>query len=345
MKQITFTLRTLTPLFLAGADQTTAELRAPTFRGLMRYWYRALIGGMVGANERSLSQVMEAETAVFGATDTRSTVAIRIFDVSERPKEFIERTAINIAGKWQATGKGYLLWSMTRSGKVERGNLKPARWFFPPDTTFRLTISAPSDDDTGFKQAIAAFWLLINLGGVGSRSRRCAGSIVVSQPVENNTTDLSFETSANVEELSGKLHDGIKAARRLYSLSSSPIGGDASFDALAHNACRIWILQDGKRCWSTPEDAMRDIGESLQDYRASVTPLWMRRIFGLPLKDVDNRARRASPLLLRIIELQNKQYVGIAVLFKTISKDVAIKDYSLIEKWLDTFAGKVEVTL
>src|SRR6266700_4736348 len=194
MKQITFTLRTLTPLFLAGADQTTAELRAPTFRGLMRYWYRALIGGMVGANERSLSQVMEAETAIFGATDTRSTVAIRIFDVSERPKEFIERTAINIAGKWRATGKGYLLWSMARSGKVERGNLKPARWFFPPGTIFRLTLSAQSDDDSRFKQAIAAFWLLINLGSVGSRSRRCAGSIVVSKHVETTPSPLRFLT-------------------------------------------------------------------------------------------------------------------------------------------------------
>ena len=345
MKQITFTLRTLTPLFLAGADQTTAELRAPTFRGLMRYWYRALIGGMVGANERSLSQVMEAETAIFGATDTRSTVAIRLFDASERPKEFIERTAINIAGKWRATGKGYLLWSMARSGKVERGNLKPARWFFPPGTIFRLTLSAQSDDDSRFKQAIAAFWLLINLGSVGSRSRRCAGSIVVSQPVENNTTDLSFETPANVEGLKRKLQDGIAMARSLYSLSPSWVGGEAGFDALAHNICRIWILQNGQRCWPTPEDAMRDIGESLQDYRASVTPLWMRRIFGLPLKDVDNRARRASPVLLRIVELQNKQYVGIAVLFKTVSKDVAIKDYALIEKWIDTFAGKVEIIL
>ena len=134
-------------------------------------------------------------------------------------------------------------------------------------------------------------------------------------------------------------------ARSLYSLSPSWVGGEAGFDALEHNTCRIWILQNGQRCWPTSEDAMRDIGESLQDYRASVTPLWMRRIFGLPLKDVDNRARRASPVLLRIVELQNKQYVGIAVLFKTVSKDVAIKDYALIEKWIDTFAGKVEIIL
>ena len=47
MQEVTFTLQTITPLFLAGADQTKAELRAPSFRGLMRYWQRALVGGMV----------------------------------------------------------------------------------------------------------------------------------------------------------------------------------------------------------------------------------------------------------------------------------------------------------
>ena len=61
MQQVTFTLRTITPLFLAGADQTTAELRAPTFRGLMRYWYRALIGGVVEANGTSIDAVIKED--------------------------------------------------------------------------------------------------------------------------------------------------------------------------------------------------------------------------------------------------------------------------------------------
>ncbi|MEO6890507.1 MAG: type III-B CRISPR module RAMP protein Cmr1 [Ktedonobacteraceae bacterium] len=345
MQEVTFTLRVLTPLFLTGADQTTAELRAPSFRGLMRYWYRALVGGIVGADGKTLQQVMKAETTVFGATDTGSAVAVRVFGVSEKPKEFTERTSINVGGKWQATGKGYLLWSMARNGSNERRNLKPARWFFPPGTTFRLTLSAHGEDDIKLKQAIAAFWLLINLGSVGSRSRRCAGSIAVSQPVENHDTDLSFETPADVEGLRRKLQQGIAVARSLYTRSPSQTKEDASFDALSRNTSRICILQNGQRPWPTSEGAMEDIGESLQAYRASVVPLWKRSIFGLPLKDVDNRARRASPLLLRVVELQNKQYVGIAVLFKTISKDVATKDYALIEQWIATFPGKVEVTL
>src|SRR3989441_10809686 len=132
MQEVTFTLQTITSLFMAGADQTKAELRAPTFRGLMRYWQRALVGGLVGTTPQGLEKVKATETAVFGATDTGSAVAVKVSAVSTESKEFTEQISVRVGGKWQATGKGYLLWSMARSGRADRGNLKPARWYFPP---------------------------------------------------------------------------------------------------------------------------------------------------------------------------------------------------------------------
>src|SRR5712692_3661971 len=115
MQEVTFTLRTLTPLFLAGADQTAAELRAPSFRGLMRYWQRALVGGLVGTTPQGLETVKKTETTVFGATDTGSAVQIRVSGASTEPREFTEQISVKVGGRWQATGKGYLLWSMARS--------------------------------------------------------------------------------------------------------------------------------------------------------------------------------------------------------------------------------------
>ena len=55
--------------------------------------------------------------------------------------------------------------------------------------------------------------------------------------------------------------------------------------------------------------------------------------------------RRASPLMLRVAELQGNRYVGIAVLFKTIGGDVHMEDYKVIEKWINGFRGTVEVML
>lgn len=43
-RTLTVTLETVTPLFLGGADPRGApELRAPAFRGALRYWLRATL--------------------------------------------------------------------------------------------------------------------------------------------------------------------------------------------------------------------------------------------------------------------------------------------------------------
>lgn len=342
MQEVTFTLRTLTPLFLAGADQTKAELRAPTFRGLMRYWLRALVGGSEGTDKHGLDQVIASETAVFGATDTGSAVSIKVSEASNEPKEFTEQISIRgVGGKWQATGKGYLLWSMARSGRADKGNLKPARWFFPPGTSFQVTLSARGENEMKLEQAVAAFWLLTHLGSVGSRSRRCAGSLAV-QVVGSNPTVLPFNTPENAQALKKQMEDGIKDARKLYQTVKKPIR-EAQFDVLAQGACRIWILQD-EQPWTSTEIAMQRLGEKLQDYRSQI-PIGRRKIFGLPLPPIIFNKRRSSPLLLRVAELQGNRYVGIAVLFKTAGSDVSMADYKLIEEWANEFRGKQEVML
>jgi CRISPR-associated protein Cmr1 len=342
MQEVTFTLQTITPMFLAGADQTKAELRAPSFRGPMRYWQRALVGGLVGTGQDGLKQVMQAETDVFGATDTGSAVSIKVSGVSGEPREFNEQISVRVAGKWQATGKGYLLWSMARSGREDKGNLKPARWHYPPGTNFQVTLSSRSQDGTKLSKAVASLWLLTQLGGIGSRSRRCAGSLTV-QSIENNTSDLPFTASADALALKQQIELGLITARSLYSHNRQTFREEALFDVLAPQACRIWILQD-EQPWRNPEIAMQELGEKLQEYRSHISS-GPRKIFGLPLPPIIFNKRRASPLLLRVTKLQREQYVGIAVLFKTVGSDVNIKDYKLIEDWTNEFRGKQEVRL
>ncbi len=337
MLQVTFHVKTITPLFIAGADQTTAELRAPTFRGLMRYWYRALIGGIVGADERSLPKVMEEETKLFGATDTGSAITVRVSTASKVPQTFKKESY----SRANVSGRDYLLWSMAASGKGER--YKADRLFFPQNTTFQVTLSSRGNDDTKLQRAVAALWLLTHLGSVGSRSRRGAGS-VAAQVIDGDTAGFHFDVPKDVEDLQNQISGGIKTAQQLarHSLPNPALTlvTQASFDALAQKTCRIWILRDSSQAWHTPDAAMRAIGISLQTYRSGL-PLQSRTVFGLPLMGVDNKARRASPLLLRIVELQGGTYVGIAVLFKTGSN----QNYRLIENWTNSFSGKVEVTL
>ncbi len=351
MQTIQFNVQTVTPLFMAGANQETAELRVPSFRGEMRYWYRALAGGIVGTDAEGLKQVKNFEADVFGTTDHGSAVAIHLSNVKGTPRKFTERISENVDGKWQATGKGYLLWTMAQSGKAGR-NLKPARRYFPPSTSFNLELSTRGTEEAGLQQATAAFWLLTNLGGVGSRSRRCAGSLSaqITQPAQktfsNAATDFSFRPIADVAALKQHLERGIAMARTVIKPENGqrPVH-EAHFDALAKETCRIWILQDRGHPWDRIDDAMKAIGADLQWYRSDIKPLEDRAIFGLPLKDVTN-ARRASPLLLRITQLQGNKYVGVAVLFKTFYRDIYMEDYDdVVADWLNSFDKSIEVAL
>ena len=340
MEQVTFDLQTITPLFLAGADQETAELRAPSFRGAMRYWLRALSGGIYGTDNEELKKVIESETAVFGATDKGSSVRLNISNVSRGPEPFTERISIQVRGEWKATGKGYLLWSMARSGNPAKGNVKPARWYFPPGTQFHVTLSAKKNDQH-FQQATAAFWLLTQLGGLGSRSRRCGGSLTV-QDVKGNIPALSFTPSETAQMLKYHIEQGIKLARTMYNTTAHRVN-EPQFDILSYGNCRIWILQNDKQPWRNADEAMRIMGEELQDYRSTI-PIQQRKVFGLPLKGINGR--RSSPLLLRVAKLQREQYVGIAVLFKTKAAGIPMSDYTLVERWITTrFPNALEVTL
>ena len=57
---VTFECETITPMFLRGADGRTPELRAPSIKGAMRYWWRA-INGHLAPNE-----LLAMESAIFG---------------------------------------------------------------------------------------------------------------------------------------------------------------------------------------------------------------------------------------------------------------------------------------
>lgn len=408
MQEVTFTLRTLTPLFMAGADQkkvkvpaprqpfrgqevpskmddyawqNKAELRAPSFRGLLRYWQRAVVGSLAKTNSERLKQGIEAENKVFGVTDKGSIVHIRVSAPSERPIDFTEKISERVDGQWRATGKGYLLWSMSDSSRPKEENrtarrdnaegretkYKPPRQYYGIGTSFSITLSVREQNEDGqkaLKQATAAMWLLTQLGGVGSRSRRCAGSLVVTH-IKGNTTNLTFDEASNALSLQNTLRQGIQEIHELWvrQLAKSEVASDnkqleeASFDILSvPDSCRIWILQlDEGRPWDNAIDVMSAIGESLQSYRNNLS-LRERTIFGLPLiirglqdfelkKELEEH-RLASPLLLKVTKLKGEQYVGIAVLFKTNVEGITMSDYALIENWIvQEFPNALEVVL
>lgn len=390
MQEVIFDVETITPLFLAGADQETAELRAPSFRGVMRYWGRAAAGSTAKDTVQRIKQAKTEESITFGTTSQGSPIIVKVSMPNHEPNLFAKQKSEIVNGKWQVTGRDYLLWSMAESGKQKKSfssqptqmtskgrevdNYKPPRRYYPEGTRFSVILSVRGKEGKeieALQRATAAFWLLIQLGGIGSRSRRCAGSLQVID-VHGNQTSLQFTPVTNVRQLEITLKGGISYAQNLWhpkqNTDNDSIKGvtsdQGSFDVISiPNLCRIWILTDNGRPWRSANNAMRDIGNKLQAYRSSISQpnyqFAQRSTFGLPLisrnladgalKKALEDNRRASPLLLRITKLQGEQYVGIAVLFKTevVSiRHLPMPDYSLIEQWIgNSFPQALEVTL
>lgn len=78
---LTANYRVVTPMFLSGADQTAAELRLPSFKGALRFWWRAL------APARDVQQLRDVEDFLFGSTRAgASRVRMRLVQTEIRTK-------------------------------------------------------------------------------------------------------------------------------------------------------------------------------------------------------------------------------------------------------------------
>lgn len=62
--RIDATYRVATPLFCSGADPNRAEIRLPSFKGALRFWWRALAWPRYGGN---LGEIQKQEDALFGS--------------------------------------------------------------------------------------------------------------------------------------------------------------------------------------------------------------------------------------------------------------------------------------
>lgn len=354
MNELTLTLETVTPLFLGGADPRGApELRPPAFRGAMRYWLRAALGGVIG--DSNLDELRRLESAVFGAADEKvGASGINVFVHAGNlpaPQTYKKQNPMipkdGDRRKPKPTGRDYLFWSMDKSGKVEKGNYQPPKQFYPPDIQFDIelrTRAGVANADAKFLQAVSALWLFLHLGGIGSRARRTGGSLSVRS--DANIFGLDFALSAStVSDVARQLGNGLTTVRRQFStLPNQKPHIPSAFDILHPFVARVWVLG----MWNNSETAVEKIGSALRDFRGYSEPdhrnvaKWLngeliptveRAAFGLPLMyrysdggpigTVQGRTkppsieRRASPLWLKVSKTAQGQYLGVATLFNS----------------------------
>ena len=142
--QLTLKCRLITPMFMAGADIREPELRPSEFKGMMRFWWRAIKA------ENDIETLKKEEIKIFGGT-------------GENPQK--SKVWLKIKEEISKKGKYFLL------PHKKRANIS----CFLPDTTFEITLKIFKKD---LKTQIASLiFLMFILGGFGKRSRRGFGSI------------------------------------------------------------------------------------------------------------------------------------------------------------------------
>lgn len=280
--KVELALETVTPLFLGGAAQQ-AELRPSSMRGALRYWLRALLGGIIGDNNLGELQRLEAE--VFGSTEGGSAVVVRLSQPSfQQSKEPL------LPHKNQAFADAV-----------------------PAGISFDLTLSLrPRTELRLLEVATWSVLLWLTLGGIGRRSRRGAGSLRVKEVL---TIPKAFppELKACLSAAEATAPDGPALANRIGRLL-----GEArqAFIALAHttspplfgNLPSFSILLPDTRIivWTPP-------GAGLKDYKSAIVPL-MNKMSGLK-SSLGNSfedafggisPRRASPMHVTAHLLENE---------------------------------------
>ena len=217
MEKLEVTFRIVTPMFLGGADPNIqAELRPPSIKGAMRYWYRAIY-----PNEDH-----KVETRIFGGTDAdagQARILLRLSDIHQiEGKKEDARWA-----KSKIPYLGYGIFSLKETGEYytdssgrqkERKEFRPSRPFLDQESSFKLTIifkpfrageKGKKYNEKDYKQdkikVQQALWAMVMFGGLGARSRKGFGSLVVTE--QNGMDNLPSLMPQDINELEQAIKD------------------------------------------------------------------------------------------------------------------------------------------
>lgn len=278
MNQITATFSIVTPMFLGGAEPTKeAELRVPSIKGALRFWWRALMWG----NSANVAKIHDMEAALFGSSDVGQSQFLMRLDtaVSE---------ANAVTENWPPTSwqrySGY--------GLRDKGGRK----FLKPGREFAVHLNTQQCNDEQRQQLIVAIQLFGLVGNLGSRARKGWGSLTLTKmegaPWACPVTGEAWKAALKSLVPSSPETPPFTAFTDATRWNFGPMKKDAS-------AAQQWLAQQ----YQTHVKSTDSKGDRAQ--------------FGLPREFKNTtpprRERRASPLLLHIHRCPNGQALPTAI--------------------------------
>jgi CRISPR-associated protein Cmr1 len=200
--------RVVTPLFCGGADPaaTAAELRLPSFKGVLRYWWRALAWSEYS---ETLDAIQAAENKLFGsggAGAQRSRVVMQLGEVST-PAQLAKGSRLkdprgNPLSPGACHGLIYLGYGLidARSGELSRPCLIPRG---NASFEFEVKLRCRGVEQRELALLRRALEIVGSVGGLGARSRRGYGALALVELGVEGASDWKPPTS--IAELKERL--------------------------------------------------------------------------------------------------------------------------------------------
>ncbi|MEO0271905.1 MAG: type III-B CRISPR module RAMP protein Cmr1 [candidate division WOR-3 bacterium] len=182
MYPLSLKCKTITPMFMAGADGKSPELRPSEFKGMIRWWWRAIKA------ESDINKLKKEEAEIFGGTgknEGKSKLWIRISThlsdsdvIKYQPLPHHKRVNCPICGNsW--CNKAFELKAIKKDKEI--------------------SLEFAFIDDKDPKMIESLIYLTFILGGFGKRARRGFGSLQIIEPQIKLTPESILNFLNNVE--------------------------------------------------------------------------------------------------------------------------------------------------
>lgn len=283
MTSIKFKCEIITPMFIGGADGKSAELRPPSIKGALRFWWRSFNSNIC------LKDLKNKEAEIFGGTEknqSKSKFSINVkhnltpitrpLPPERKVDDFLRGrdVKINIL-EYLAYGTYY--W---RNGKpiVDKE-------YYPPEGNFFVSINI--FDTIYANDILKSLYLLSSFGGLGAKSRNGYGNFVI-------TEIISDQSPANINDVSGIKN----IILNFKDYENIPI-----FTSFSKH---IKLFKYKKLCNSWDE-CLFYLGKIYRESRLSLEKhvYEKRQYIGAPIQD-SILARRAKPYFLHVNKIDRK---------------------------------------
>ncbi len=305
MEHIEFHLTTVTPVFMAGEDGEHFELRPPSFKGLLRFWWRAAYWGQSREN-LSIEKIQTAEGRIFGtaASDGRkSRFAIRV-----SPTQF-QGTRNKLP--WhkvigQRKGKTFPIniLDYLAHGTYDFKSKTFKRDRLPENTSFTL-ILIPSRG-VNVQELVTSVYFLVVFGGIGAKSHNGFGSLAATNPEIFAGYDLPYPFPDKEFLKNQFARNPNRPPFTAFSAYQNEHG---------KQGMKIFILKGGCSTW---DDCLAQLGIIYREARGKLEPKHQykkRQYIGAPIVihpqgTVSLSERHAKPYFLRVVKRTDGTFDG-----------------------------------